>query len=399
MYRSSNFFLAGTGAFVARCALFVTAGGLFVAGCGGRDGSSEGGSAKTSHFIRHMPLSYAHGFRIDYYDGYREVSVVNEMAGHADTLHFLLVDSGIAAPADRPGIPVITTPVRQFAVQSSVHVALADFAGVADRITGLGNFQYINSPTIRERIREDKVKEIGIDSRINNELVIAMHPGVLIAMTNPDAAFGQYKPLMDAGIPVMPDAEWLETTPLGRAEWVKLIGALVDKEDYVATKFDSVARAYQRLAAIGTAAGDKPTVIVNMPFKGTWYVPAGGNYQTQLLKDAGATYPWADTRGTGSLALNFEAVAPMALKADYWLNIGYVDSKSDILAKDSRYGTFHAFRTGALYNNNKRVNDIGSNDYWESGIVNPHLILADLIRILHPGLLPQDTLHYYKQLK
>jgi len=394
-----------------RRSIFVLGCCFFVFGCSGRSGKSGGsantsagdsagaGSAKKSHFIKHMPLSYAHGFRIDYYEGYREVSVVNQMAGHADTLHYLLVDSGVAAPTDRPGIPVITTPVRQLAVQSSVHVALADFAGVADRITGLGNFQYINSPAVRARIKSGQVKEIGIDSRINSELVISMHPGVLIAMTNPDAAFGLYKPLMDAGIPVMPDAEWLETTPLGRAEWVKLIGALVDKEEFVDQKFDSVARAYEHLAAIGTAAKDKPTVIVNMPFKGTWYMPAGGNYQTQLLRDAGATYPWAGSKGTNSLSLTFEAVAPVALKADYWLNMGYVDSKSDILAKDSRYGGFHAFQTDALYNFNKRVNDIGSNDYWESGIVSPHLILADLIRILHPGLLPQDTLYYYKQLK
>jgi iron complex transport system substrate-binding protein len=380
MYRSSIFLLVG----------------LFFAGCGGPAGGS---SAKGSHFIKHLPLRYAQGFRIDYYEGYRDLSVVNHMAGHADTLHFLLVDSGIAAPTDRPGIPVIRTPVRQFAVQSSVHVALAAFAGVADRITGLGNFQYIYSPIVREGIRTGRVKEIGIDSRINTELVIAMHPGVLIAMTNPDAAFGQYKPLMDAGIPVVPDAEWLETTMLGRTEWVKLIGALVDKEDLVTAKFDSVAGAYDRLAAIGAAARDKPTVIVNMPFKGTWYVPAGGNYQTQLLHDAGANYPWADSKGMTSLSLTFEAVAPVALKADYWLNMGYVDSKSDLLAKDSRYSTFHAFQTGALYNYSKRVNDIGSNDYWESGIVSPHLILADLIRILHPGLLPQDSLYYYKQLK
>ncbi len=389
MYRSSLFFLAGIVSFATGCGFFLT-------GCGGPSGGS---AAKGSHFIKRMPLSYAQGFQIDYYEGFREVSVVNAMAGHADTLHFLLVDSGVAAPADRPGIPLITTPVRQFAVQSSAHVALADFAGVADRITGLGSFQYIYSPTVRAGIKTGKVKEIGVDSRINSELVISMHPGVLIAMTNPDAAYGQYKPLMDAGIPVLPDGEWLETSPLGRAEWVKLFGALVDREDIVAGKYDSVVRAYNQLAAIGSAAKDKPTVILNMPFKGAWYIPAGANYQTQLLRDAGATYPWADTKGATSLSLAFEAVAPVALKADYWLNIGYVDSKNDILAKDSRYATFHAFKTGALYNFNKRVNDIGSNDYWESGIVNPHLILADLIRILHPGLLPQDTLYYYKQLK
>lgn len=377
--------------------LFFLAGIVLVAGCGG--GGSAGSAAPDHRPIKQMPIQYAHGFRIDYYNGYREVSVVYMMAGKTDTLHFLLVDSGVAAPAGRPGIPVIITPVREFVVQSSVHVALANFVGVADRITGLGNFQYINSPLVRERIRSGKVKEIGIDSRINTELVISMHPGVLIAMTNPDAAFGQYKPLMDAGIPVLPDAEWLETTPLGRAEWVKLIGALVDKEDIVAAKFDSVVKAYNRLAAIGSAATVKPTVIVNMPFKGTWYLPAGGNYQTQFLKDAGATYPWADSKGTTSLSLTFEAAAPVALKADFWINQGYVDSKSDLLGKDPRYAGFHSFQTGALYNFNKRTNDLGSNDYWESGIVSPHLVLADLIRILHPGLLPRDTLYYYKPLK
>ena len=119
----------------------------------------------------------------------------------------------------------------------------------------------------------------------------------------------------------------------------------------------------------------------------------------QFLRDAGAGYHWSNSKGTGSLPLSFESVAPEALTADFWLNVGYVDSKKDILAKDTRYGSFHAFRTGAVYNNNNRTNDLGSNDYWESGAVNPQLVLADLIRILHPGLLPADSLVYYKQLK
>lgn len=387
MYRSLFFFLTGI--------VLLGAGVAGIAGCG----QNAGKSAHHSPLLKRMPVQFAHGFQIDYYDGYREVIIVDQAAGKADTLHYLLVDSGTAAPADRPGIPVIRTPVSQFAVQSSVHVALADFVGVGDRITGLGNFKYINSPVVRQGIQTGRVKEIGVDSRINTELLISMRPGVLIAMTNPDASSGQYKPVTDAGIPVIPDAEWLETTPLGRAEWVKLIAALVNREDSVAGKFDSVVKAYDQLAAIGSAAKEKPTVIVNMPFKGTWYMPAGGNYMTQFLRDAGATYPWAGSKGTSSLSLTFEAVAPVALKADYWLNQGYVDSKNDLLDKDSRFSGFHAFQTGALYNNNLRVNDLGSNDYWESGIVSPQLILADLIRILHPGLLPQDTLYYYKQLK
>ncbi len=344
-------------------------------------------------------IKYARGLHIDYYQGYRDLSIVNRTAGKIDTRHYRLVEQGVAPPADRPGLPVIVTPVKQFAVQSSVHVALADFVGVADRIIGLGNFQYINSPIVREGIRTGRVKQTGLDNHINNELVISMRPGVLIAMTNPDAAFGQYKTLIDAGIPVIPDAEWLETTPLGRAEWVKMIAALVDKEDSIGNKFDSVEQAYLKLAAIGSHASAKPSVILNMPFKGTWYMASGENYMAQFLRDAGASYQWMDSKGASSLPLNFEAVAPVALKADFWLNLGYVDTRSDILSKDERFSGFHSFQTDALYNFNKRVNDIGSNDYWESGIVNPHLILGDLIRILHPGLLPQDSLYYYKQLK
>jgi iron complex transport system substrate-binding protein len=285
------------------------------------------------------------------------------------------------------------------AVLSSMHIAMAEFAGVADRITGLGSIQYVNSPIVRAGIRAGKVKQVGIDAEINNEAVIALHPGVVITMSNPDAGSGAYKTLADAEIPVLPDGDWLETTPLGRAEWVKLWGALVDKEALVDKKFDSLAQRYQRLAAIGSKASPKPGVITDMPFKGTWYVPAGHSFVAQFLRDAGADYHWSETEGTGSLPLSFEAVAPVALKADYWINLGIVDSKADVAATDNRFTSFKSFRTGAMYNYNRRINDQGSNDYWESGSMHPDLVLADLIRILHPRLLPQDSLYYYKQLK
>ena len=128
-------------------------------------------------------------------------------------------------------------------------------------------------------------------------------------------------------------------------------------------------------------------------------MPAGESYMVQLLNDAGASYHWNDTKGTGSLSLNFETVAPEALKADYWLNLGTVDSKADIAGRDVRFMQFAPFRTGTIYNNTRRTNDIGANDYWESGTANPQLILADLIRIMHPDLLPKDSLYFYKQMK
>ncbi len=373
---------------------------LLLLSCGRSDKKpASPGTTSTAASLARTRIKYAQGFTIDYFDGYKEVKILNRSATSADTLDYLLLPAGAAVPEGHAHAQVIRIPVQSMIVMGSPHIAQADFAGVADRIAGVGDGQYVICPVVREGLRSGRVRQVGLESSLNNELVITMRPGVLMTMTNPDAAFGGYKTLMDAGIPVLPNADWLETTPLGKAEWVKLMGALTDREDLVNRKFDSVRQAYQRLAAIGNASAVKPSVIIGMPFKGTWYTPAGGSYMAQLLRDAGAGYHWSDTKGTGSLALSFETVAPVALKADFWLDVGDVDSKADVLARDPRYQAFRAFRSGAIYNYNRRVNDAGASDYWESGAVNPQWVLADLIRILHPDAMPADTLIYYKQIK
>jgi iron complex transport system substrate-binding protein len=343
-------------------------------------------------------IRYAHGFTIDYHDTYKLVHVLDRKGDRTDTLEYLLVKKGYPNPAGHPKAQVIPIPVSSIIAMSSMHVGMADFTEIADRITGLGSFQYINSPVVRANIKAGKTIQVGLDGNLNNELLISMHPGLIMAMSNPEATTAKYKILMDAGIPVILNAEWLESTPLGRAEWVKLMAALVNKEDLVNKKFDSVVRSYDSLVQLAGQAKEHPHVIIGMPYKGSWFIPAGESYMAHFIRDAGGGYKWADTKGVGSLALNFESVAPEALTADYWLNIGYVDRKQDITAKDTRYASFRSFRTGNLYNNNKKTNDIGSNDYWESGAVNPQVLLADMIRILHPELLPGHTLVYYKQL-
>jgi iron complex transport system substrate-binding protein len=356
-------------------------------------------TAKGSHLLGKADIHYSHGFSIEYYDHYKLVSVLNYLAGTKDTLRYLLVPEGYPAPKGYPGAQVIHTPVRTIIGMSSMHIALAAFAGVAGRITGLGSLDYVSSREVRNNIKSGKVVAVGLEGTMNNELIITMHPGVLIATGNPDAGFGRYKTLTDAGVPVLLNNEWLETTPLGRAEWVKLMGALVDKEAWVDKKFDSIARLYNDLAQTGRRTRDKPHVIIGMPFKGTWYMPAGESYMAEFLRDAGAGYHWYDSKGVGSLALSFESAAPEALTAPFWLNVGDVDTKKEITDKDIRYGSFLAFRTGNLYNNNRQTNDQGSNDYWESGAVYPQVVLADMISILHPGLLPGHQLVYYKQLQ
>ncbi|MBS1665566.1 MAG: ABC transporter substrate-binding protein [Bacteroidetes bacterium] len=371
---------------------------FFLLSCG--QAGKESHDASTSVPIASKTVvKYAKGFRIDYYDHFKVLHLLNHVGDKIDTLHYLLLAEGAGVPSAYAGLPVIHTPVKSFAVMSSSHVGLLDFVGAADRIVGLGSLKYISSPLVRERIKAGAVKEVGIESSMNIELLISMHVGALLTMSNPDNASGKNKTLADAGVPLIPVAEWLETSPLGRTEWAKLFAALLDKEDSVNTKFDSVAQEYERLAAIGREAKDKPSAIVAMPYKGSWFTPAGQSYMAQLLRDAGASYRWDTTKGTGSLSLNFETVAPEALKAPFWFNQGSVKSKAEIAAVDSRFTQFSSFKIGNVYNNTLRTNDIGSNDYWESGMARPQLILADLIRILHPDLLPKDSLYYYKRME
>lgn len=367
---------------------------LLTSSCRQAPTTKKHNSAKTGS----AEIKYARGFTIDYYDTYKLVSIYSGTGPTADTAEYVLLPKGGKAPEGYRKAQLITIPVQNLVAMSSTHVAQADFVGVADEIVGLGSFKYISSPIVRKNIAAGKVKDVGVDGTMNDELLISMKPGLVIVMGNPDAKFTKYATLTNAGVPVMLNSEWLETTPLGRAEWVKVMAALTNRETLVNAKFDKIEKEYHRLADIGRNAKTKPSLISGMPFKGVWNVPDGDSYMAQFFKDAGTSYKWSSIKGKGSLALNFETVAPEALKADFWLNVGYVDSKKDIQAVDARYADFKPFKNGNIFNNNKRVNDLGSNDYWESGSVSPQLILADLIKILHPELLPVHQLVYYKQL-
>ncbi|WP_254448441.1 ABC transporter substrate-binding protein [Spirosoma rhododendri] len=348
-----------------------------------------------------VAIRYAKGFTIRYSGPYKFVSIMSPFDKSVDTVRYVLVPRGTPAPKGYAASQVIDIPLRSIVAMSSMHVGLAEFLGAEDLIVGLGNLKYVSSPKVIQRIDAGKVREVGRDQTINDEQVITMQPDLLMAMGSPTARLDHYRTIRGAGVPVLINSEWVETTPLGRAEWVKLLAALLNKETLVNQKFAKVEQEYNRLATLTKPVASKPTIISGMNSKDAWFVPDGDSYMTRFFLDAGGKYPWVNRRATGSLPLNFEAVYPVALTADYWLNVGMmsVDSKQSVLAKDARYADFKAFKTGRLYSYTKRVNSRGSNDFWESGAVNPHLVLADLIRILHPDLLPKHQLVYYQQLK
>jgi len=375
---------------------------LLIQGCtsSGHEEREQKTPADTvTQFVK-TEIHHARGFGIKYFKDFKLVNIINPFGGQGDTLQYILQKKGVALPNGYPGAQRIEIPVKSLAVMSSMHIGLLGFLDAENVLTGLGNLQYVYSPKVIELINAGKVAEVGRDQGLNDEKVIEMRPDLVMTIGNPGGKMDHYRTLKEAGIPVLINSEWVERTPLARAEWVKLMAALLDKETLVNEKFAQVASEYERLAALARKTTKKPTVLSGLNTKDAWFMPGGDSYMARFFRDAGAGYQWYDTPETGSLPLSFEAVYPFALKADYWLNVGFDshDTRKSIIAQDVRYADFKATRTGRLYSYNRLVSNRGSNDFFESGSVNPHTVLADMIRIFHPDLLPKHQLVYYKQL-
>lgn len=352
-------------------------------------------------FPEKTTISHARGFTISYHGHYKVVKIMSPFEQSIDTLAYILLQRGTPRPIGYRDSQVIEIPVRSMVAMSSLHIGLAGFLGCEDILTGMGNLKYVSSPKVISRIRAGKIVEVGKDQGLNEELLVGMHPDLIMATGSPVSKISRYESLHQAGIPVLVNTEWVETTPLGRAEWVKLLAALINREGAVNRKFAAVEQEYNKLAALTRQVRTRPSLISGMNSKDAWYVPNGDSYVCRFFRDAGGSYHWSGTKATGSLPLSFESVYPVALEADYWLNvsIGNVRTKQDVLARDARYADFNAFKSNHIYSYNKRMNAQGANDYWESGAVNPHLVLADLIRILHPELLPKHELVYYQSIQ
>ncbi|MDJ1485372.1 ABC transporter substrate-binding protein [Cytophagaceae bacterium YF14B1] len=363
------------------------------------DSAEETTAIQQNYFPEKVQIEYAKGFTIQYFNHYKIVHIFNPFEAKGDTARYLLLQRGTPRPAGYDQYQKIEIPVRSLVGMSSMHVGLVSFLDAQNTLVGLGNLKYVSSPEVLKRIAKGEITEVGNDQAINEEKLIAMHPDLVMTVGSATARMDHYKTLTDAGLPVLINSEWVETTPLARAEWVKLMAALLNKEALANEKFVKIAQEYKRLSDLTRNVKHKPSIITGMTYKDTWFLPDGDSYMAHFFEDAGTDYHWRNEKTTGSLPLSFEAVYPIALEAEYWLNVGFIDTKQDILAKDKRYGDFTSFKTGKVYNYNKRTNEQGANDYWESGAVSPHLILADMIKILHPELLPDHELVYYKQVQ
>ena len=127
-------------------------------------------------------------------------------------------------------------------------------------------------------------------------------------------------------------------------------------------------------------------------------MPGGRSYLAKLLEDAGGDYLWKNSDSYESMPISIENVIEKAINADIWINPDAATNLNDITSIDKRLNNIKAFKEKKVFNNNKRYIKSGGNDYWESGVVNPNLVLKDLISIIHPELLNENSYFYYRKL-
>lgn len=349
------------------------------------------------YFPEKATLTHSDGFTIEYFKHYKVITVRTPAPG-AEPLQYVLVQCGAPTPPGFAETQISQVPVKSIVTMSSTFVTTLAELKLLDRLVGLDEATYISNAKVLQMADAGQLTMIGVGAGVNVEQALDLQPELIMAVSAGNVEFDAHPKLQEAGLKVVLNAEWMETSPLGRAEWSKFIAAFFNREAAAETLFAERALQYEKLAALASTVQDRPTVFVNVVARGTWSVPGGHTYIARFLADAGADYLWAGETTNERLQLSFEEIYDTARDAEFWVNTGRVTTVQELLAGDERYADFVAFQTGNLWNNNARLGPNGGNEYWEVGVVHPEVVLADLITIFHPELLPDHELVYYHQL-
>lgn len=353
----------------------------------------------TDYFPDRIDSDYATGFTVEYRNHYKVVTVKNPWKDADVQFQYVLVQCGTPIPKGYKKAQIITVPVQTVVTMSTTHLPHLQKLRLLEKLVGVSSFKNINTSEVRKKIERRELKEVGNNASVNVEQLLELNPDLIMTYGSGNPEFDSHPKLLEAGLPVVINAEYLESSPLGRTEWIKFTATFFNREAKAEEVFSAIATEYERIASLARKVENKPTVFTGFSFKGTWYVAGGKSYFAQYLADAGANYLWSDNNSKASLPLDFESVFQRGAEADFWLNGSQSwSSLNDILMSDDRYKNFAALQTGQVFNNNAILNETGGNDYWESGIANPHIVLSDLITIFHPQLLPDRELVYYRQL-
>ncbi|UCE92630.1 MAG: ABC transporter substrate-binding protein [Flavobacteriaceae bacterium] len=344
--------------------------------------------------VNEKTIKYAAGFDIQNYKGYKKLIIKSPYPDAEHYQEFVLIrDEKI----DFEGSNKINVPVKNIVATSTTHIPMIEILEETESLVGFPGTGYISSEKTIARVEKGLVKELGNVQDFNTEVLLSLHPDIVVAFSM-GKSNKVYRNIEKNGITVIFNGEWLEDTPLGRAEWIKFFGALYDKEKEADSIFGSIERAYLKAKETAKGAGNTPSILSGVLYKDKWNLPAGESFTARLFQDAHTDYLWKESEGQGSLVLSFESVFDKGRNADFWIGSGYYTSLEELISANAHYQEFKAFETGNIYSFSKRRGPNGGVEYFEYGPLKPHIVLMDLIKVVHPELLPDHTPYFLQKL-
>ena len=339
---------------------------------------------------------YAKGFQVTYTDkGYCLLDIKDPQKEEGgESYHFALKPRGVNIDETPAGYTVIETPVRSTICMTSLQLSNFIKLDELDAVVGITSTRHLFNADMQKRLDDGKTHKIGIEGNFDNEIIMGINPDVILISP---FKRGGYDALTEVGIPLIPHLGYKEMTPLGQAEWIKFIGLLIGKEEKANRIFAEIENRYLKLVKLTSEVKKRPVVFSGELRGGNWYAVGGKSFLAQLFKDAGADYFLKDDVRSGGVSLDFETVYSQAAYADYWriVNSYKGEFTYDVLqAEDVRYADFQAFKKKQVVYCN-----MSQKPFYESMPVEPEVVLADLIAVFHPQLLPNHTPRYYELLK
>ena len=289
-------------------------------------------------------------------------------------------------------------PLKSIVVTSTTHIAMLELLGVENALVGFPNTRYISSKKTQERIEKELVKELGNEENINTEVLLNLQPNLVVgfSLNSNNKMFANIEKM---GIPVILNGDWLEETPLGRAEWIKFFGLLFDKEKKADSIFKHIEKNYLQAKKLAANAKENPTILSGGLFKDIWNLPAGNSFEATFLKDANTQYLWQHSQGKGSLSLSIESVFEKGKNATVWLSPSYHSSLQELQNAHVIYPQFKAFKNKNVYSYVGKRGAKGGITYFELAPSRPDLVLKDIIKIAHPKLLPNYNMTFFEKLQ
>lgn len=350
---------------------------------------------------KEMPLKYAKGFSVTDFETHKILTIKNPWQNADKMFRFALIQNQKKATINiknQKFDAVIKTPIQSIVVTSTTHIPALELLNVEQTLVGFPNTAYISSEKTRQRIDNNLVKELGNNEAINTEILLELNPDLIVSF----GIDGQNKTLEIAkkvNIPVVYNGDWVEDSPLAKAEWIKFFGVLFNKEKEADSIFNQIETNYLEAKKLASQIKRKPTVLCGAMQKDIWYLPNGLSNEAQLLKDANINYLWSDTTGKGSLGLSFETVFEKGKNADFWISPSHYKSMNALQNSNPHYEKFEAFQHKKVYTFSNTTGKTGGVLYYELGTARPDLVLKDLIKICHPELLKNHNFFFYKPLQ